>query len=144
MFNKSVKDKFSILNLGDTNEEKVQNRDASETIEEKVMNFSSKEKVSSLKPERDHSFIEERHTTNDQVINKNKRLRIYKPTHYEVVQSIGKDIKDGKIVLLDMNSLDEKTAIKIIQFISGVCYALDIEPEDASPKVISIDPQNKI
>ena len=142
MFKKAIKEKFGVLDFGDETEEKAVETNK-ETIEEKVMKFENKAKSTSTETERE-SYTEESYlVSNESVINKNSRLRIYKPTYYEVAQSIGKDIKDGKIVLLDMSSLDEKTTIKIIQFVYGICYALDIEPEDVSPKIISVDPQNK-
>lgn len=140
MFKKAVKDKFGILDFGEQTEEKV-TETSSETIEEKVMKFGNKTKP--------HVEVqneirgEEEQSSSESVINKNSRLRIYKPTYYEVVQNIGRDIKDGKIVLLDMSSLDEKTTVKIIQFVYGLCFGLDIEPEDVSAKIISVDPQNK-
>lgn len=142
MFKKAVKDKFGILDFGDQSEEKVAEESA-ETIEEKVMKFGNKAKTPILETERMEVRGEVESSTSDAIINKNTRLRIYKPTYYEVVQSIGRDIKGGKIVLLDMSSLDEKTTVKIIQFVYGLCFALDIEPEDVSPKIISVDPQNK-
>lgn len=142
MFKKTVKEKFGILDFGDqTDEKSVENN--TETIEEKVMKFGNKAKTTSTETERETYTEEDYLPSSESVINKNSRLRIYKPTYYEVAQSIGKDIKDGKIVLLDMSSLDEKTTIKIIQFVYGICYAMDIEPEDVSPKIISVDPQNK-
>lgn len=142
MFKKSVRDKFGILDFGDQDEEKIVEETA-ETIEDKVMKFGNKAKAPILETERTETRGEVENSTNDAIINKNTRLRIYKPTYYEVVQSIGRDIKGGKIVLLDMSSLDEKTTVKIIQFVYGLCFALDIEPEDVSPKIISVDPQNK-
>ena len=142
MFKKAIKEKFGVLDFGDETEEKAVETNK-ETIEEKVMKFENKTKTTSTETEREVYAEESYLASNESVINKNSRLRIYKPTYYEVAQSIGKDIKDGKIVLLDMSSLDEKTTIKIIQFVYGICYALDIEPEDVSPKIISVDPQNK-
>lgn len=140
---KKVVDKFGvgILDIGDQPEGKVSEASTEDTIEEKVMKFSTKSKPI-VEIERDIK-ISNNNEVNESVINNNTRLKIYKPTYYEVAQSIGKDIKEGKIVLLDMSSLDEKTTIKIIQFVYGICYALDIEPEDVSPKIISVDPQNK-
>lgn len=141
MFKKNIKERFNILDFGNQTEEKMTDSNA-ETIEEKVMKFGNKPKASVEETTLDVRG-EVDHITTESIINKNSRLRIYKPTYYEIVQSIGNDIKQGKIVLLDMSSLDEKTTMKIIQFVYGICFALDIEPEDVSPKIISIDPQNK-
>ena len=127
---KATKGFTGILDFGEQNEEKT--RETEETIEERVMNFGKDTKPTVEVARETYSTQEEEMFQNDAIINKNPRLRIYKPTYYEVVQSIGKDIVDGKIVLLDLSSLDERTTMKIVQFVYGICFARGIEPEDVS------------
>ncbi|QST02927.1 cell division protein SepF (plasmid) [Pontibacillus sp. ALD_SL1] len=86
----------------------------------------------------------EKMAENDGVINKNPRLRMYKPTNFQSVENIGEDVKNGKIVLLDVNHLDGELKLKIIHFVYGLCCGLDIEPEHRIHNVISIDPKNKV
>jgi len=131
----------SIFDMEKDNDEMV-NDVKEESIEEKVMKFGQN-RDGGLDLQTEDVVRSDRYEGNEAVVNRNSRLRIYKPTYYEVVQSIGRDIREGKIVLLDMSSLDEKTTVKILQFVYGICFALDVEPEDVSPKIISIDPQNK-
>lgn len=135
-----------ILDFGEQQEEKVREKANEESIEEKSMKFLNEHKPNKTSLNIDTEEMsrgEDSFSSSESIVNKNSRLKIYKPTYYEVVQNIGKDIIDGKIVLIDLSSLDEKTTIKIIQFVSGMCFALGIEPEDVSSKIISIDPQNK-
>lgn len=112
-----------------------------ENVEDRINDFSRKNKV---EKNSSVSAVEDIQMLTESVINNNPRLHIYKPTHYEVVTSIGTDIvRDQKIVVLDMQTLDEKTSIKILQFVYGICFAMNISPEEISNKMYLIDPLNK-
>lgn len=81
--------------------------------------------------------------SNEVFTNNSARVRICKPKTYEHVEVIGQEIKSGKVVILDMNRLDENLAMKILQFVYGICFAYDISPENVDSKIIAIDPQHK-
>jgi FtsZ-interacting cell division protein YlmF len=104
-----------------------------------------------VRAKRNHSFMKkEENMTKEQVplstdvVNKNPRLRIYKPKSYNAVKNIVTDLQNGKIVFLDMNGVtDDKLALKILHFVYGACAALGIEPESEIKNVLSLDPKNR-
>lgn len=75
-------------------------------------------------------------------INNSKRIRIYEPTKFSDVKVIGAEIKNGKIVVVNYKNLDEEDTLRVENFLYGMCYYADIEPESVHDGIISIDPQH--
>lgn len=114
-----------------------------EDVEERVNVFTKNNRP--VEEKETISRVQDTTSYPEDVINKNPRMRIYTPTHYDIVTAIGTDlVRDKKIVILNMTKLDDKTTIKILQFVSGICFTMNIEPEDIADKIISIDPTNQI
>ena len=75
-------------------------------------------------------------------VNNSKRIRIYEPAKFADVKAIGEEIKNGKIVIVNFKNLDEEESVRVENFLYGMCYYADIEPESVHDGIISIDPQH--
>jgi cell division inhibitor SepF len=79
----------------------------------------------------------------DVFTNKSQQVKIVKPKTFENAEVIGEAIRDGKVIILDLNKLDAPLATRILDFISGVCFAYNIMPEKVDSKIFMIDPDHK-
>lgn len=75
-------------------------------------------------------------------VNNSKRIRIYEPAKFADVTVIGDEIKNGKIVIVNFKNLDDEESVRVENFLYGMCYYADIEPEAVHDGIISIDPQH--
>jgi FtsZ-interacting cell division protein YlmF len=75
--------------------------------------------------------------------NQSLTVRIAKPKDYNSVAAIAQQLKDGIIVILNMEKVEVEMAIRIWEFLQGVCFALGCEPENIEPKIFLIDPTNQ-
>jgi FtsZ-interacting cell division protein YlmF len=116
-----------------------------ETTEEKVQKF--RKKTSFMSESSKEVEIPEIRTSSEPreqiFINKSQQVRICKPKVYAHAETIGQAIKDNKIVILHMDDLDTNTATRILEFVYGICYAYEIEPENIDSKIFMIDPGHK-
>lgn len=80
---------------------------------------------------------------NDVFINRSNQVKIVKPKSYDNAEVIGEAIKDGKVIILDLNKLETQLATRILDFVTGICFAYNIEPEKVEAKIFMIDPQHK-
>lgn len=76
--------------------------------------------------------------------NRSNQVKIVKPKSFENAKLIGEAIQDGKVIILDLSKLDTALATRILDFISGICFACSIEPEKVEAKIFMIDPNHKI
>jgi FtsZ-interacting cell division protein YlmF len=93
----------------------------------------------------DTSLEETHHETLESsiFINKSQHVRICKPKAYDDTERIGQAIIEGKVVILHMEDLDPNTATRILEFVYGMCFYANIEPENIDSKIFMIDPRNK-
>ena len=115
-----------------------------ESVEEEVQRYFNE--TTSNSKDLLQTTNETKASTNDGrniLINHSQRIRIYEPTKFNDVQLIGAEVKNGKIVIVNFKNLDEDEAIRVENFIYGMCYHADIAPESVHDGIISIDPQHK-
>jgi len=79
----------------------------------------------------------------DVFTNKSQQVKIVKPKTFENAEVIGEAIRDEKVIILDLNKLDAPLATRILDFISGVCFAYNIMPEKVDSKIFMIDPNHR-
>lgn len=72
------------------------------------------------------------------------KVTITKPENYEEAQNICEALKDRRIVLVNMSALNRETkeAQRLLDFMSGACYALDGELEKIEKGVYLLAPAN--
>ena len=70
-----------------------------------------------------NSKKENRFVNNDNLIN-NKPIN-YKPQSFSSTQEISDSLKQGNIVIVDVSNLSKSDALRMIDFLGGVMYALN-------------------
>jgi cell division inhibitor SepF len=70
------------------------------------------------------------------------KIVIIKPTHYNDSVEICDNLKDRKISLINLTALEYPTAQRLLDFISGACYALEGMLEEVNKGVYVLSPSN--
>lgn len=74
--------------------------------------------------------------------NASAKVTITKPTAYEEATEICDALKNRRIVLVNTASLEIKIAQRLLDFISGSCYALGGELQEIEKGVYILSPSN--
>lgn len=114
-----------------------------ETEEEMLQNFSKKIAQTSDNFKNTIRSGDSTIYENDVFTNRSNQVKIVKPKSYENAEVIGEAIKDGKVIILDLNKLETQLATRILDFVTGICFAYNIEPEKVEAKIFMIDPDHK-
>ncbi|NLK21005.1 MAG: cell division protein SepF [Epulopiscium sp.] len=67
---------------------------------------------------------------------------ITNPETYDEAQEICDHIKLKKPVIINLEEMDNRTAQRVMDFLSGACYALDGEVQRVSNNIFIIAPEN--
>lgn len=109
------------------------------SLDEKINSFKEKNQINQ------DGFSRSITDDSDVFTNSSTRVKISKPKSYENVKVIAEAIKDKKVVILDLEKLDNALAKRILDFVYGVCYMDDIAIEKVNEqKIFLIDPSHKI
>lgn len=73
---------------------------------------------------------------------KQHRVVLSEPKEFGESQSIAEHLKSKRQVIINLENTDKETAQRILDFMSGVCYALDGRVHKVSPGVILFVPHN--
>jgi len=133
--------------------ESVQQQNEQEEVVQDVKIETEEKMVQNLKSKLNMNQSAETTTTtskakgslyeSDVFTNKSQQVKIVKPKTFENAEVIGEAIRDDKVIILDLNKLDAPLATRILDFISGVCFAYNIMPEKVDSKIFMIDPNHK-
>ncbi len=78
---------------------------------------------------------------NSIVSDSEKNMTIIKPSSFEDTQQIADELKNKQSVLLNLSDVEHQLATRIIDFISGVIYALDGNVEKVSEGIFLFAPE---
>lgn len=70
------------------------------------------------------------------------KVVILKPKSYEEATNICDNLKNRRIVVVNTNDMEPKTAQRLLDFVSGACYALSAEIEEVEVGVYILSPSN--
>lgn len=70
------------------------------------------------------------------------KMVIYRPVSYEDTQNIIDNLKNRKPVIVNMENIEVDVAQRILDFISGACYAVDGRVHKVSSRIFVIAPAN--
>lgn len=70
------------------------------------------------------------------------KLMITKPLVYDDAMDICNALKNRKIVVINTTSLELRTAQRLIDFVSGACYALTGDLQEVEKGVFIVSPSN--
>ena len=72
----------------------------------------------------------------------NLELKLVKPERFEEVATVANYVIDGCAVFLNIELLDSETGTKMLDFLSGVCYAIGGRVTPSSQNTFIIAPSN--
>jgi len=72
----------------------------------------------------------------------NAKVVVVQPSQYEEITTICDCLKNRKIVIANLNSLDAKLAQRFVDFGGGAAYALDGDIQEVSPGIVLLTPNN--
>lgn len=70
------------------------------------------------------------------------KVKIVKPTCFEEAADICDDVKNRKIVVINITSLEQRTAQRLLDFLGGASYALSGNLEEIEKGVYLVSPSN--
>ncbi len=106
-------------------------------------NFGKKKSESSYSPFRSQGAASRGYAGNVVSINTNVNMQVVvsQPTTLEEASIACEDLKDKKIVLVNLEKLGKDEAQRITDFFSGACYALDGSIQPVSNRIFIIGPE---
>ena len=69
-------------------------------------------------------------------------MKVVSPTKYEAVTQIADILLEGKTVLLNLENTNKETAKRLIDFLSGVAYALGGDIQKVADNTFAVTPNN--
>ena len=69
-------------------------------------------------------------------------MKVVSPTKYEAVTQIADILLDKKTVLLNLENTNKETAKRLIDFLSGVAYALGGDIQKVADNTFAVTPNN--
>lgn len=70
------------------------------------------------------------------------KMIVYRPVSYEDTQNIIDNLKGRKPVIVNMEKIEVETAQRILDFMSGACYAVDGRVYKVSARIFLVAPAN--
>ena len=87
-----------------------------------------------------------KNSTNNKVVNihtsASAKIIISKPMVYDDAMEICDSLKNRKIVVINTSAIENKIAQRLLDFVSGSCYALGGELQEISKGVYLLSPSN--
>lgn len=69
-------------------------------------------------------------------------MKVVTPTRYDAVTQIADLLLEKKTVLLNLENTNKETAKRLIDFLSGVAYALNGDVQKVADNTFAVTPQN--
>ncbi|MGY0375194.1 cell division protein SepF [Clostridium sp. JNZ J1-5] len=128
-------------------------------IVNKVMDFLGLEEEVDEIEEMENENVEQEHPEIDNIISSTNpkkqkgkvvsihtaasaKILIVKPIDYDEVIEICDNLKNRKIIVINMTNLESKTAQRLLDFMAGASYALEGSLEEVEKGVYIISPSN--
>lgn len=70
------------------------------------------------------------------------RIRIIRPTEFDDSTRIADEIKGGRLVIFDMENLDDVDARRVVDFVSGTAYGVNGNIRRVSGRIFVAAPRN--
>lgn len=98
------------------------------------------------KPSRSESFTPSKKASSDRIVNIHAttqlEVAVVQPKAYEDAREIADRLKSKKAVVINLEDMGKEDAIKVLDFVSGVVYALEGEIQKVSSGIFLIAPYN--
>ena len=70
------------------------------------------------------------------------KMIVYRPVSYEDTQNIIDNLKSRKPIIVNMENIDVEVAQRILDFMSGACYAINGTVYKVSSRIFAVVPTN--
>ncbi len=70
------------------------------------------------------------------------KMIVYRPVSYEDTQNIIDNLKSRKPIIVNMENIDVEIAQRILDFMSGACYAINGTVYKVSSRIFAVVPTN--
>lgn len=74
--------------------------------------------------------------------NKDSQLMLMEPRAYAEAQEIGKHLKNKQAVVVNLHRLQKEQAKRVVDFLTGVIFAIEGEIQTIGPKIFLCTPKN--
>lgn len=128
MSGKMINKMMGFLGLEDDIDEELE-KETEEVEEKEVELFTAKGKGSQSK-------VVSIHTSSS------AKVLIIKPDNYEQAAQICDDIKNRKIVVINIKEMEQRLAQRFLDFMGGACYALTGDIQEVERGIYIISPSN--
>lgn len=78
--------------------------------------------------------------TNTSSFSPNTKMVLFEPRSFSEAEDVGKNLKDGRAVVVNLHKLDREYAQRTIDFLTGVVFALDGTIQKVGQNVILCSP----
>ena len=138
MSNNVVEKMKSFLGFGDEYDEEFENEEFEDEEKEKeeVNDEEIEPVIQNKKTLKNNNKVVNIHTS------VSAKVTITKPTVYDEAQDICDAVKNRRIVLINTTALEIRTAQRLLDFVSGCCYALGGELQEIEKGVYILSPSN--
>ena len=128
----------SFLGFGDEYDDEFENEEFVEEEKEKeeVSDEEIEPVIQNKKNLKNNNKVVNIHTS------ASAKVTITKPTVYDEAQDICDAVKNRRIVLINTTALEIRTAQRLLDFVSGCCYALGGELQEKEKGVYILSPSN--
>lgn len=128
----------SFLGFGDEYDDEFENEEFVEEEKEKeeVSDEEIEPVIQNKKNLKNNNKVVNIHTS------ASAKVTITKPTVYDEAQDICDAVKNRRIVLINTTALEIRTAQRLLDFVSGCCYALGGELQEIEKGVYILSPSN--
>lgn len=97
-------------------------------------------------PEPRRTSVSSRRSQGTNIVNipgtASNKMIVYRPVSYEDTQNIIDNLKNRKPVIVNMEQIEVETAQRILDFMSGACYAVDGRVYKVSSRIFIVAPAN--
>ena len=92
----------------------------------------------------DEEMVEDEEEENKNKLNANKdsNLVLFEPRSYSETQDIALYLKQKKAAVVNLHRLQKEQSKRVIDFLSGVIYAIDGDIQQIGPKIFLCTPKN--
>ena len=128
----------SFLGFGDEYDDEFENEEFVEEEKEKeeVSDEEIEPVIQNKKNLKNNNKVVNIHTS------ASAKVTITKPTVYDEAQDICDAVKNRRIVIINTTALEIRTAQRLLDFVSGCCYALGGELQEVEKGVYILSPSN--
>lgn len=74
--------------------------------------------------------------------NKDSHLVLFEPRAYAEAQEIANYLKQKRVAVVNLHRLQKEQSKRVIDFLSGVIYAIDGDIQEIGPKIFLCTPKN--